>query len=52
MYIGGEGVGAGRGLLTFAATVPQKAAQTIPTLGPCSALLTFTISCAITAITD
>lgn len=34
----------GVGLLTFAAIVPQIAAQTIQTLGPCVALLTITIS--------
>lgn len=37
-------------LLTFAAIVPQISGQTLLTLGPCSALLTFTKSCAITAI--
>lgn len=39
-------------LLTFAAIAPQISGQTLLTLGPCSALLTYTKSCAITAITD
>lgn len=36
-------------LLTFAAIVPQISWQTLMALSPCRSLLTFTISCAITA---
>ncbi len=47
---GTEAAGWVQVLLTFAAIVPQISWQTLMALSPCRSLLTFTISCAITAI--